>query len=122
MPRPPYTTVLSGIQTLLYNHQFVSAVDTGGDLPQAEIGIIGGSGLYSMPGLSKTKEVRLKTPFGVPSQIAKTGASGRSAPATGGGRHHPGSRHDARHPRGSRSRSHRRSGARASGLPCGRPR
>ena len=36
-------------------------------MPQAEIGIIGGSGLYSMPGLSQTKEVRLKTPFGAPS-------------------------------------------------------
>jgi 5'-methylthioadenosine phosphorylase len=36
-------------------------------LSQAEIGIIGGSGLYSMPGLSKVKEVRLRTPFGAPS-------------------------------------------------------
>jgi len=36
-------------------------------LPQAEIGIIGGSGLYSMPGLSRIKEVKLKTPFGAPS-------------------------------------------------------
>jgi len=36
-------------------------------LPQAEIGIIGGSGLYSMPGLTKVKEVRLRTPFGAPS-------------------------------------------------------
>jgi 5'-methylthioadenosine phosphorylase len=36
-------------------------------LPQSEIGIIGGSGLYSMPGLTKVKEVRLKTPFGAPS-------------------------------------------------------
>jgi 5'-methylthioadenosine phosphorylase len=36
-------------------------------LAQAEIGIIGGSGLYSMPGLGKAKEVRLKTPFGTPS-------------------------------------------------------
>jgi len=36
-------------------------------LPQAEIGIIGGSGLYSMPGLTKIKEVRLRTPFGQPS-------------------------------------------------------
>jgi 5'-methylthioadenosine phosphorylase len=36
-------------------------------LPQAEIGIVGGSGLYSMPGLSKVKEVRLRTPFGKPS-------------------------------------------------------
>jgi len=36
-------------------------------LPQAEIGIVGGSGLYSMPGLSKVNEVKLKTPFGAPS-------------------------------------------------------
>jgi 5'-methylthioadenosine phosphorylase len=36
-------------------------------LPQAEIGIIGGSGLYHMPGLTKAKEVRLRTPFGAPS-------------------------------------------------------
>jgi 5'-methylthioadenosine phosphorylase len=36
-------------------------------LPQAEIGIIGGSGLYSMAGLNKVKEIRLKTPFGAPS-------------------------------------------------------
>ncbi len=36
-------------------------------MPQAEIGIIGGSGLYSMPGLTRVKELRLKTPFGAPS-------------------------------------------------------
>ncbi len=36
-------------------------------MPQAEIGIIGGSGLYSMPGLATVREVRLKTPFGAPS-------------------------------------------------------
>jgi len=36
-------------------------------LPQAEIGIIGGSGLYSMPGLTDVKEVPLETPFGSPS-------------------------------------------------------
>jgi 5'-methylthioadenosine phosphorylase len=40
---------------------------SGGNLPRAEIGIIGGSGLYSMPGLGKTREVKLKTPFGQPS-------------------------------------------------------
>jgi 5'-methylthioadenosine phosphorylase len=33
----------------------------------AQIGIIGGSGLYSMPGLEDTREVRIKTPFGDPS-------------------------------------------------------
>lgn len=36
-------------------------------MPQAEIGIIGGSGLYSMPGLTRIKELRIKTPFGAPS-------------------------------------------------------
>jgi 5'-methylthioadenosine phosphorylase len=40
---------------------------SGGALPRAEIGIIGGSGLYSVPGLTKTKEVRLRTPFGASS-------------------------------------------------------
>ncbi len=33
------------------------------------IGIIGGSGLYGMPGLTDTKEVRVKTPFGDPSEV-----------------------------------------------------
>jgi len=36
-------------------------------LSQAEIGIIGGSGLYSMPGLSEIQEIRQPTPFGEPS-------------------------------------------------------
>jgi 5'-methylthioadenosine phosphorylase len=39
----------------------------GGKL-QAEIGIIGGSGLYTMPGLEGAREVRVKTPFGEPSE------------------------------------------------------
>jgi 5'-methylthioadenosine phosphorylase len=34
---------------------------------KAEIGIIGGSGLYSMPGFDAEDEVRLATPFGEPS-------------------------------------------------------
>ena len=34
---------------------------------QAEIGIIGGSGLYSMPGLTDVREASLETPFGAPS-------------------------------------------------------
>ena len=36
-------------------------------MTQAEIGIIGGSGLYSMPGLTDIHEVPLDTPFGAPS-------------------------------------------------------
>ena len=34
---------------------------------QATIGIIGGSGLYNMPGLTDTSEIRVETPFGDPS-------------------------------------------------------
>jgi 5'-methylthioadenosine phosphorylase len=37
------------------------------------IGIIGGSGLYSMPGLTDTRERRVKTPFGDPSDAIVTG-------------------------------------------------
>ncbi len=36
-------------------------------MPEAEIGIIGGSGLYAMPGLTDTRELRVDTPFGQPS-------------------------------------------------------
>jgi len=36
-------------------------------LAQADIGIIGGSGLYSMPGLTDVHEVAQETPFGPPS-------------------------------------------------------
>jgi 5'-methylthioadenosine phosphorylase len=36
-------------------------------LKKAEIGIIGGSGLYAMPGLTNVREERVTTPFGEPS-------------------------------------------------------
>ncbi len=36
-------------------------------MAKAEIGIIGGSGLYNMPGVAKVREVRVATPFGRPS-------------------------------------------------------
>lgn len=36
-------------------------------MSQAEIGIIGGSGLYNMPGLTDVREVQVETPFGDPS-------------------------------------------------------
>jgi 5'-methylthioadenosine phosphorylase len=38
-----------------------------------KIGIIGGSGLYNMAGLTGTREVRVKTPFGDPSDAIVTG-------------------------------------------------
>jgi 5'-methylthioadenosine phosphorylase len=42
-------------------------------LQQAEIGIIGGSGLYAMPGLSNVREVSVETPFGSPSDALVLG-------------------------------------------------
>jgi 5'-methylthioadenosine phosphorylase len=36
-------------------------------LPKAEIGIIGGSGLYSMPGLTQVRAQKVNTPFGASS-------------------------------------------------------
>ena len=39
----------------------------------AEIGVIGGSGLYAMHGLEGAREVRIKTPFGDPSDALVIG-------------------------------------------------
>ena len=41
--------------------------DTYMDLPQAEIGILGGTGLYQIEGIEVLDEVSLETPFGKPS-------------------------------------------------------
>src|SRR6202051_860846 len=40
---------------------------------QASIGIIGGSGLYSMAGLTSPREIKVKTPFGDPSEAIVLG-------------------------------------------------
>jgi 5'-methylthioadenosine phosphorylase len=42
-------------------------------LAKAEIGIIGGSGLYNMDGLTDVTEVRIETPFGDPSEAIALG-------------------------------------------------
>ena len=48
-------------------------------MPQAEVGIIGGSGLYSMPGFTDIQEHKLETPFGAPSDAYVCGTlEGRS--------------------------------------------
>jgi 5'-methylthioadenosine phosphorylase len=46
----------------------------GGKKEPVAIGIIGGSGLYHMQGLTNTREVRVKTPFGDPSDAIVIGA------------------------------------------------
>jgi 5'-methylthioadenosine phosphorylase len=45
----------------------------GGKGATATIGIIGGSGLYSMAGLRDTREIRVRTPFGEPSDVIVVG-------------------------------------------------
>jgi 5'-methylthioadenosine phosphorylase len=40
---------------------------------QASLGIIGGSGLYSMAGLTDTREIKMRTPFGDPSDAIVLG-------------------------------------------------
>jgi len=42
-------------------------------MAQARIGVIGGSGLYEMEGLTDVEEVRVKTPFGEPSDLIVIG-------------------------------------------------
>ena len=45
-------------------------------MAKAEIGIIGGSGLYNMKGLGRVREVRVPTPFGKPSDAYVLGELG----------------------------------------------
>src|SRR5579863_7955996 len=51
-----------------------SATQQGKSADTVRIGIIGGSGLYNMPGLEHAREVRVKTPFGDPSDALVVGA------------------------------------------------
>src|SRR5579863_4372349 len=50
-----------------------SAKQRGKSADTVRIGIIGGSGLYNMPGLEHAREVRIKTPFGDPSDALVLG-------------------------------------------------
>ena len=43
---------------------------------KAAIGIIGGSGLYDIEGLERVREVRVRTPFGAPSDAIRVSAVG----------------------------------------------
>lgn len=45
-------------------------------MDNAMIGVIGGSGLYAMEGLSDVKEVKIETPFGDPSDVITLGTYG----------------------------------------------
>ena len=43
------------------------------DLSNARVGVIGGSGLYAIPGLDQVEELSLDTPFGRPSDVLRLG-------------------------------------------------
>ena len=43
------------------------------DLSNARVGVIGGSGLYAIPGLDQAEELSLDTPFGRPSDVLRLG-------------------------------------------------
>ena len=45
-------------------------------MPEALIGVLGGSGLYAMEGLSDVEELQLNTPFGKPSDSLRRGRLG----------------------------------------------
>jgi purine nucleoside phosphorylase len=47
-------------------------------MPEAKLGVIGGSGLYEIEGLSNVKEVKVKTPFGDPSDAIVLGNLGKT--------------------------------------------
>src|SRR5437870_10944934 len=42
-------------------------------MPQARIGVIGGSGLYRMEGMADIEEIAVQTPFGNPSDVITIG-------------------------------------------------
>ena len=53
--------------------------------PRAELGIIGGSGLYDMEGLTDREELTVSTPFGEPSGAIVLGTlEGRGSPSCPG--------------------------------------
>ncbi len=47
-------------------------------MPQAKIGVIGGSGLYDIEGLTQIEEVNIDTPFGKPSDTITIGRLGET--------------------------------------------
>jgi 5'-methylthioadenosine phosphorylase len=46
--------------------------------PPVRLGVIGGSGLYQMPGLVRPREVRVRTPWGPPSDVLVVGTLGEA--------------------------------------------
>jgi 5'-methylthioadenosine phosphorylase len=49
-----------------------------GDMTKAVLGIIGGSGVYNLPGLADMREERIASPWGEPSDVLRIGRIGRT--------------------------------------------
>ncbi|HXY57559.1 MAG TPA: S-methyl-5'-thioadenosine phosphorylase [Methylocystis sp.] len=47
-------------------------------MTQAVVGIIGGSGVYDLPGVEEVREERIETPFGAPSDALRIGRVGQT--------------------------------------------
>ena len=69
--------ILSGVQSRAVRDclcpEYITHFEEGTRMAQAKIGVIGGSGLYSMDGLTDTHEVSVATPFGPPSDSISVG-------------------------------------------------
>jgi 5'-methylthioadenosine phosphorylase len=48
------------------------------EMSEAVLGIIGGSGIYDLPGLSDLREERIESPWGEPSDVLRIGRMGRT--------------------------------------------
>ena len=57
-------------------YEINSRAEYGGKMAQADIGIIGGSGLYEVEGLKVIEEVEVDTPWGKPSDVITIAESG----------------------------------------------
>lgn len=47
-------------------------------MSEAVLGIIGGSGIYDLPGLTDLREMRIESPWGEPSDVLRTGRIGQT--------------------------------------------
>jgi 5'-methylthioadenosine phosphorylase len=61
---------------LLHRITVAGCDETGDDMAKAVIGIIGGSGVYDLPGLQNLREEKVGTPWGEPSDVLRFGSIG----------------------------------------------
>ena len=47
-------------------------------MSEAVLGIIGGSGIYDLPGLTDLREERIESPWGEPSDVLRIGRMGQT--------------------------------------------